>query len=366
MTLAFIFKATLTILVALALAYVVALTLNVWVSVLVAIVVASALRKPILRLREWRVPQPVAVLTVYGILAVSTFTLLVLVLPPVVNQLTGYLTNEDRLANRIINAKNWLERAATDVTGSPFEMGIENENIRDAVTDLLQQLRVTAPSLLGNATGFIGEFILIVAMGLYWMSTRERAEAFLVELTPLSRRPQAQAILNEIESGLGSYVRSIALVSVLVGSACFLILTIFRIPNAVSISFFYAVATAIPIIGGLIGVLLATFLALLSSPSAAVIVLLVTFFLQQVENYWLTPRLMSQGSDFDPLLVVVFVSMGFTLGGVTGGLLAIPVAGTVSILVKHLILEPRKASVTPTRIDGGVLLLNEHPELPKA
>lgn len=73
--------------------------------------------------------------------------------------------------------------------------------------------------------------------------------------------------------------------------------------------------------------------------------------------------MMSQGSDFDPLLIVVFVSMGFTLGGVVGGLLAIPVAGTVSILVKHLILEPRKASVVPTRVDGGILLLPEKPEV---
>ena len=204
--------------------------------------------------------------------------------------------------------------------------------------------------------------ILILAMGLYWISTRERAETFLVELAPLSRRPQIQLILDEIESSLGSYVRSIVLISVLVGTVCFIILTLLRVPNAVTISFFYAIATAVPIVGGLIGVLLGTFLALLSSPANAVIVLLVTFLLQQVENYVLTPRLMAQGSDFDPLLVVVFVSMGFTLGGILGGLLAIPVAGTVSILVKHLILEPRKASVAPTKIDGGVLLIAQEPE----
>jgi predicted PurR-regulated permease PerM len=363
MTLAFIFKATLTIMVALGIAFLFVLTLNVWVSVLVAIVVASALRKPVLRLRQWGVPHGVAVLLVYGAVAVFAFTTLVLVLPPVVNQFTGYLSNEDRLANRIIGARNWIERTATDITGAPFEMGIDDDNIRSSVIDVLQQLRVTAPSLLGNATGFIGEFVLIIAMGLYWMSTRERAEKFVVELAPLSRRPQIQLILDEIESSLGSYVRSIVLISVVVGIACFVILTLLRVPNAVTISFFYAVATAIPIVGGLIGVLLGTFLALLSSPANAVIVLLVTFLLQQVENYVLTPRMMAQGSDFDPLLVVVFVSMGFTLGGVLGGLLAIPVAGTVSILVKHLILEPRKASVAPTKIDGGILLIAEEPEI---
>lgn len=357
MTLTQIFKITLTILAALGVAYIFVTTINVWVSVLVAIVLASALRKPMLQLREARIPQGWAVFIVYGAVTVLTFTTLLLILPPVINQFTTYLTNEDRLANRIISAKLWVERTATDITGSPFEMGIENENIRASITDVVQQLRVTAPSLLGNVTSFLGDFILVIAMSLYWMSTRERAEAFLVELAPLSRRGQIQAILGEIEVVLGSYVRSIVLVSLIVGAACFVILTLLHVTNAAAISFFYAVATAIPIVGGLIGVVLATFVALLSSPTSAVIALVVTFLLQQVENYWLTPRMMSQGADFDPLLVVVFVSLGFSLGGVTGALLSIPVAGAVSILAKHLIIEPRKASVTPTRVDGGILLL---------
>jgi predicted PurR-regulated permease PerM len=112
-------------------------------------------------------------------------------------------------------------------------------------------------------------------------------------------------------------------------------------------------------------VVLATFLALLSSPTNALIVLLVTFLLQQFENYYLSPRIMSQGTDFDPLLVIVFVSMGFTLGGIMGALIAIPVAGVVSILVKHLILEPRKATVTPSKMEGGILLqASEHQDVP--
>ncbi|MCA9909982.1 MAG: AI-2E family transporter [Anaerolineae bacterium] len=358
MTLTQIFKITLTILAALGVAYIFVITINVWVSVIVAIVLASALRKPILQLREARIPQGWAVAIVYGALTVITFTTLILVLPPVINQFTGYMTNEDRLANRVIGAKIWMERTATDIIGTPFEMGIENDTIRSSINDVVNTLRVTAPRLLGNATGFLGDFVLVIAMSLYWMSTRESAENFLVELAPIGRRGQIHAILQEIEEVLGSYVRSIVLVSLIVGVACFVILTLFRVTSAASISFFYAVATAIPIVGGLIGVVLATFIGLLTSPTNAVIALLVTFMLQQVENYWLTPRMMSQGADFDPMLVVVFVSMGFSLGGVTGALLSIPVAGAVSILIKHMIIEPRKASVTPTKVEGGVLLLS--------
>ncbi len=207
MSLAQIYKGTLTILLALATAYILVLTLNVWVSVLVAILVASAVRPAILRLMRWRVPQVASILIVYLGLVVATIALLVLVLPPVINQFVGYLNNEDRLANRIINAQNWVERTVTQVTGSEFDIGIPPQDIREAVSDIVEEVRITAPSLVSSATGVIGEIVLIVVMGLYWITTRERTEAFLVELVPVGYRAAVRWIIAELEGRLGGYVR---------------------------------------------------------------------------------------------------------------------------------------------------------------
>jgi predicted PurR-regulated permease PerM len=363
MSLPQIFKGTLVFLAALAFAYILVLTLNVWVSLLIAILVASAVRPAILRLVRWHIPQGISVLIVYMGLAIVMITLLVVVLPPVVNQFVGYIQNDNRLANRIIDAQSWVQQTVTQVTGAEFDLGITPEEIRKAISEIVEKVRVTAPSLVGNATGFLGEFLLIIVMGLYWVTSRERAVNFLMELVPLSRRGKIRLIVDEIEGGLGNYVRAIVLVSVIVGILCFIVLALLHVPGAATISFFYALATAIPIIGGLIGVALATFLALLTSPINAVLVLIVTFLLEQVENYYLTPRMMSKGTDFDPLLVIIFVSLGFSLGGITGSLISIPLAGTASILMKHLVLEPRKATVAPTTVEGGILLQpSDHPE----
>jgi predicted PurR-regulated permease PerM len=353
-----IFRGTLVFLVAIAFAYLLVLTINVWISVLIAILVASAVRPAIRRLMGWRLSQGLAVFIVYGSIALVTIILLIGVLPPAINQFAGYIQNEDRLANRIIAAQNWIQNTVSRVTGNEFELGITSDEIREAVSDIVNEFRVTAPSLIADVTGFLGEFILIIVMGLYWITSRERAETFLVELAPLSRRGQVRAILDEIELSLGAYVRGLVLVSLIVGLLSFLILALLRVPNAATLSFFYGVATAIPIIGGFIGVAVATLLALLTSPLNAVIVLIVTVLIQQIENYYLSPRVMSAGSDFDPLLVIVFVAAGFTLNGVVGALISIPVAGIVAILLKHLVFEPRKAVVEPTRLEGGILLAN--------
>ena len=66
--------------------------------------------------------------------------------------------------------------------------------------------------------------------------------------------------------------------------------------------------------------------------------------------------MMARSVAFDAILVLVFVAAGFSLNGVIGALLAIPLAATAFILAKHLILEPRKAEVMPEVVDGGVIL----------
>lgn len=359
-----VFRNTLIVLVTLGLAYIFLLTMDVWIVLLVAILISSALRPLIMRLQKFGLSQGLSILVIYGLLGIISIVTLVAVVPPLVNQFANYIQNDDRLANRIIIAQSWVERFLSQSTGSEVNIGIADESIREAVRDLVETVRMNAPSFVNDISDFIGNFILIIVIGIYWITSRERAEAYLIELLPISRHAQAHAILEEIEYGLGAYVRGIVSVSVIVGLLCFVALMVFRVPGAATLSVIYGLATAIPIIGGFIGVVLATGLAVLSSPAAGLTVLVVTVLIQQIENYLLSPRIMSKSVDFDEILVIIFIAAGFTLNGVTGALLAIPVAGTVAILLKHLIIEPRKGTVQPVKTDGGILLANEGIEIP--
>src|SRR5215207_5726245 len=110
MSLSQIFKGSLVFFAALGVAYLLVATINISISVLVAIIVASAVRPAIMRLVKWGLPQAVAVLVIYLGLAVVVIGLLVVILPPVVNQFVGYIQNDDRLANRIIGVQEWVQR----------------------------------------------------------------------------------------------------------------------------------------------------------------------------------------------------------------------------------------------------------------
>jgi hypothetical protein len=77
---------------------------------------------------------------------------------------------------------------------------------------------------------------------------------------------------------------------------------------------------------------------------------------QQIETHYLTPRMMANSVHISPILVIVALFIGFSVGGVIGGLIAVPIAGTLMVLARYLVIEPKKDEVAAQRVQGGFRL----------
>jgi len=179
----------------------------------------------------------------------------------------------------------------------------------------------------------------------------------------LQSREKVESIIYEIENMMGSYVRGIVFVGVFIGMANFIILFVLRIPNAATLGFIIGIGTLLPIVGGFVGGGFATLLALLTGTPVQGLAVFATFVaVQQIETHYLTPRAMSRSVGLDPLLTIVAVLIGFTLGGVVGAIIATPIMGTIAVLLREIVIEPRKVTVSPyTTMEDGVVLLNNEP-----
>jgi predicted PurR-regulated permease PerM len=197
-------------------------------------------------------------------------------------------------------------------------------------------------------------------MGVYWLTSRDQAVEFVAALFPIGRRAQIVQIITEIEQILGTYVRGVVLVAVFVGVANFIILSLLGVPNAVTLGFVMGVSTMLPVIGGFVGAGVAVMLSLLSTPLHALLTFLSFVLVQQVELHYLTPRTMSRSVNLNPILVILFLFIGASLGGVVGAIIAVPLAGTAMILVRHFIIEPMKDTAEPQRVEGGILIAGTH------
>jgi predicted PurR-regulated permease PerM len=349
------FRNTLVVLGTVAAAYALVVSIRIIVVLLVAIIIASAMRPMVLWLQQRRLPPAFAILLSYLLVGVFIFGLILVVLPPAANRLAGYIENEDRLATRIIGAQAWVDGQIEARTGGEVQM-LDPDAIRRTVGDIVAQLRESVPALAGEFGGLFGDFILTVVMGVYWLTSRDQAVEFLMALFPLGRRAQIVQIITEIEHVLGSYIRGVTMVALFVGLANGIILSLLRVPNAATLGFVIGVSTLLPLIGGFIGAGVAVLLALLESPVLALLTFVTFVLVQQVEMHYLTPRVMARSANLNPLLVILVLFIGASLGGVIGAILSVPLAGTVMILLRHFIIEPMKNTAASQIVQGGIII----------
>ena len=320
---------------------------------LLAIIIASALRPVVRWLTERGIPESVSIVTVYATLGLFIIGLAVALLPPIVNQLSVILEDDNRLSSGVIRAQNRVEDVLGNIMGEEVTL-MKFTDVHSHVERIVAQLRAILPGMADDGAATLGEIVLIFVMGAYWLTSHEKAIAFVTQLSPLQHRDKITDIINEIETTMGGYVRGVVIVASLVGLLNFGVFTIFGVPGAAALAVVIAIITTIPMIGGFLGGVLATFMTLLTAPDYVPIVIITFLIIQQIENYILSPRIISTQVHLDSLLVIVYTAIGFVMYGIVGALIAVPLMGTVHILVTHLVIEPHKKNIQAFQTHHGL------------
>lgn len=88
----------------------------------------------------------------------------------------------------------------------------------------------------------------------------------------------------------------------------------------------------IPYIGPLLSLVPAVIIGLGISWKVALAITILYIIIQQVENNFLVPYIMSRSLDLSPFFVFIIMLIGGTLGGILGIILAIPIAGIIRVV----------------------------------
>ena len=113
------------------------------------------------------------------------------------------------------------------------------------------------------------------------------------------------------------------------------------VPFALALGLVVAVLDLIPLAGAtLAGLLLAT-VGFLTSLTAGIVLLVFFILYQQVENHVLQPLVYGRTVQLSPLVVLIAILIGTEVAGILGALGAIPVAGTLQILLQDWLAHRR-------------------------
>ena len=161
-------------------------------------------------------------------------------------------------------------------------------------------------------------------------------------LLPEGSQARWRAVGRDIYRTIGGYVTGNLLISLIAGTTTTIVLYIMDVPYAVALGLVVALLDLIPLAGATLAAIIVTTVAFLTSVPAGIAVLIFFVLYQQLENHVLQPVVYGRTVQLSPLAVLIAVLIGAELAGVLGALAAIPVAGTIQVILRDQLRARRE------------------------
>lgn len=175
-------------------------------------------------------------------------------------------------------------------------------------------------------------------------------------LLPEASRPRWRKVGLDVYRTVGGYVTGNILISLIAGASITVVLLVMGVPYAVALGLLVAFLDLIPLAGATIAGILVAIVAFLHSIPAGIVAVAFFVVYQQLENHFLQPVIYGRTVQLSPLAVLVSVLVGAALAGIIGALAAIPVAGTIQVVVRDQLAARRPAVPPPPEAAPGAAL----------
>ena len=194
--------------------------------------------------------------------------------------------------------------------------------------------------VLGVGKAFISgvfSILTILVLTLYFLAALPTVTKDAYRLVPASRRERVAKISDAIIFRVGAFVGGQITISFFASLFIFMLSFVLDLPYKSALALVVFVCGLIPLIGHFIGMTIVTLIALTVSPLIAAIALASYIIYVQFENYILTPRVMKRALSIPGLVTIIAALIGTSLLGLIGGILAVPIAAAVLLILDEVV-----------------------------
>lgn len=214
------------------------------------------------------------------------------------------------------------------------------------LNDLSAHLQAGAGEVAGyvfTALPTLAEHILdlltAVILTVYFILEGHEVYEFFISLVVPASRVRLANTLQIAEERVSRW-----LIGQLALMACVAVysLIVFRVLNVryfLLLGVLMGLTNIIPIAGNLITILLVTLIAAADTWTKAGLVLAAYFVYVQIENAFLTPRIMKSSVDLMGITVLVALLCGTAISGIPGALVAVPTAAVVVVFANEYLVQ---------------------------
>jgi predicted PurR-regulated permease PerM len=306
----------------------------VFILIIISLFLAAGLNPAVLFFQNRGLKRGASVGAVMGLVLLFVAAFIAIAAPPLIDQ-----------GNQLVNNAPQLVK---DLNNNAF---INDLNIRYGVIDSLQtrvdsvikdgQFAITAfGGVIGVGkavvSGLVSTFTILV-LTLYFLAALPQVVQISLRFVPATRRDRVSKLSNAIIARVGSFVGGQGIIAILAALFILIMGLIIGMPYTAPLAMVVLVCGFIPLVGHFIGMSIVTLVSLTKSPTTALVALGSYIIYVQIENYVITPKIMRKSLAIPGLVTIIAALLGTSLLGLIGGLLAVPIAAAVLLIIDEVV-----------------------------
>lgn len=315
---------------------------QIFVLIIIALFLAAGLNPAVEFFRNKGMSRPASVGIIFTAVLLFVGLFAWLVIPVVVSQGTHLIKNAPTLLSDLKH--NSTIAALNDHYG-----------IVDTLQKKLNSVSSDGTLLISAFGGVIGvgrtvlsgtfSALTILILTLYFLISLPQIVKLGLRLAPASRRDRISLLANGILDRIGTYIGSQITVALISGTYILILSLVLGLPSPIALGMLVFVCDlAIPLIGHFIGVSIISIVALTQSIAIGIIAFVAYVAYIQVENYFITPRIMRRSLAIPGLVTIIAALLGATLLGLVGALLAVPLAASALLILDEVVFPRAELS----------------------
>lgn len=307
---------------------------QVFVLIIISLFFAIGLNPAVTYFERRKVRRGYAVGIVVGAVLLFVGLFIWIAIPPLLDQVDSFINSAPQLVNDLRN--NSLLNELNNKYGVI-------DSLQSKVNSIIKDGAFVV-SAFGGVVG-VGKAVIsgvvagitILVLTLYFLSSLDKVVKIGLRFVPASRRDRVAKLTNAIIDRTGSFVGGQAIIAAIAAIFILCMGLVIGMPYTGPLAMFVLICGFIPLIGHFIGMSVVTLVSLTDSPKVAIIALASYIIYVQIENYLITPKIMRRSLSLPGLVTIIAALLGTSLLGLVGGLLAVPIAAAVLLILDEVV-----------------------------
>ena len=301
-----------------------------YVSALFAVVLMPVIRGvQRIKIGKWSPGRGSAIAII--LVAVSgLITLFILfALPPVIRDAREFIKELPTRGPEMLSRLKHLPFA------SRLDVAALNAKLQDYASNFATYLVTSVSSWASKVFKVIAGIVLTI----YFMLEGEKAYYWVLSFISPLRRERLNQTLLRADARMGRWLLGQGTLMLILGVYSTIVFTLLHVRYSYALGVIMGVTNIIPVIGALISMSLVIIAAAMDSWMRVLYVLIAYGIYAQVENSYLTPKIMQSSVGLPGLAIIVSLIIGSAIDGVVGAMVSVPTAVLVAVLVDEYVVQ---------------------------